>query len=135
MPQEDYLKREIDKLGKVLQKAIADLLGLKLKGRIMEGIELTNSVLNEQLDISLHSLVFLPDDQIISFLYETKNLSNVHVELLADLLFEYAAQSADPAPIFKKALLLYDHVSGNSADYSVNRHFKSEAIRKLLAQS
>ncbi|MDF2436369.1 MAG: hypothetical protein K0Q95_745 [Bacteroidota bacterium] len=135
MPQEDYLKREIDKLGKVLQKALADLLGLKLKGRIMEGIELTDSVLKEQLDIDLNSLAFIPEDQILSFLYETKKLSNVHVELIADLLFEYAPESSSPYPIYRKALLLYKHVNDNSVDYSINRHFKSESILKLLAQS
>ena len=45
MEQRDYLKKQIDQLGKVLAKAFSDLLGLKNSGQINVGFELTNQTL------------------------------------------------------------------------------------------
>lgn len=133
MPQEDYLRREIDKLGKMLQKALADLLGLKLKNKLSDGIEAANTVLRSELNISLDALSEIPENELLHYLYETKKLGNVHVELLADLLFEYAEQSISPNVTYKNALLLYEYVTETAIDYSVNRHFKIESIRGFLS--
>jgi hypothetical protein len=132
MPQEDYFKREIDKLGKILAKALSGLNGLKLEGRLPEGIEEINSVFQTELGIDLLALISLPEKEFLSFLLIEKKLNNLQLELIADLLFESVSdQDPDTASKCSKALVLYKAVTENESDYSINRRFKIEAIRQL----
>ena len=52
MQQEDFLKRQIDQLGQVLGKILADLIGLKAVGQIGEGIEASSQALKKEFWIS-----------------------------------------------------------------------------------
>ena len=45
MKQDDYFLNQIDILGRLLGKIIADLLQLISKGKIMEGIEVASEVI------------------------------------------------------------------------------------------
>ena len=47
MEQQDYLKKQIDQLGKVLGKIFSDLFGLKSNGQINAGLEITNQTLKK----------------------------------------------------------------------------------------
>lgn len=56
MEQRDYLQKQIDQLGRVLGKLLADLIGLKNQGEISEGIEIISQKLKDELDLDLESL-------------------------------------------------------------------------------
>jgi hypothetical protein len=134
MPQEDYIKKEIDKLGKVLAKAVSDLLGLKSKGRLNDGVNVTNQTLRTELGIDLEMLAALPANKLLPFLVAEKKLSNVQLELIADLLFESAEHSPAAASKYTGALSIYQAVTETEVNYSINRHFKTELIQRLLRE-
>jgi hypothetical protein len=48
MEQRDYLKKQIDQLGKVLARIFSDLLRLKNSGQINAGLEITNQTLKNE---------------------------------------------------------------------------------------
>jgi hypothetical protein len=133
LPQEDYIKREIDKLGKVLAKALADLLGLKSTGNFREGIQSVNNILQSELNTDIDTLANLPENDLLPFLAK-KNLSNNHLELLADLLFESAAErpKEECRNKYSRALLIYHFVTENDISYSINRRYKIDVIKALL---
>jgi hypothetical protein len=134
MPQEDYFKREIDKLGKVLAKVLSDLLNLKSDNKINDGIELTNQVFQSELDISIAALSEIPENEVLPFLTLTKKLSNIQIELIADILTEVADNTEVKRSMnyYKKAILLYKYITENETDYSVHRHYKIESIERLI---
>ncbi|MCW3101888.1 MAG: hypothetical protein JWO09_328 [Bacteroidetes bacterium] len=135
MPQEDYIKKEIDKLGKLLAKALADLVRLKSKGQLSDALNVTDQTLRTELGIDLEALCALPQNELLPFLAAEKKLSNVQMELIADLLFESAEN--DPAAVSKytRALRIYEAVTETEPNYSINRHFKIELIRRLLREA
>jgi hypothetical protein len=65
LPQEDYLKRQIDQLGQVLGKILADLIGLKTQGHIGEGIEEVNQKLKSELNLNINELTLIPVENFI----------------------------------------------------------------------
>jgi hypothetical protein len=134
MPQEDFIRREIDKLGKILAKALADLLGLKLDGKVNEGIDALNETLKKELNFTIDTLIDLPENELFSFLITTKKLNNTHLELLADMLVQVAETSNDDRSktAYKKALIIYKSVTENEINYSINRHYKIESINQQL---
>jgi len=134
MPQEDFIKREIDKLGKILAKALADLLGLKLDGKVNEGVDALNVTLKKELNFTIEELIDLPEDELFSFLITTKKLNNNQLELLADMLVQVAETSNDNRSTiaYKKALIIYKSVTENEINYSINRHNKIESINQQL---
>lgn len=133
MPQEDYIKREIDKLGKVLAKALADLLGLKSTGNFQDGIKSVNDILQSELKTDINILSNLPENDLLPFL-ANKNLNNNHLELIADLLFESAAECSieECRNKYSRALLIYRFVTENDISYSINRHYKIDMVNGLL---
>jgi hypothetical protein len=132
LPQEDYIKREIDRLGKVLAKALSDLLGLRSEGKLQEGIQSANETLRSELDIDLDILVSLPEKELLLLLTQ-KGLTNSHLGLIADLLAESISgpATADEQKL-SRALLIYSFVSNNDLSYSMERHLKIEKIRTQL---
>jgi hypothetical protein len=136
MPQEDYIKREIDKLGKLLAKALADLLGLKSKGKLPEGIEAANVILQSELELDLNALLSIPENELLTVL-SRKKLSNVHLEYIADVLFESADGGIDDLSLAKysRALIIYKAITDQEINYSINRHFKIDAIRAISGLS
>jgi hypothetical protein len=134
MPQEDYLKREIDKLGKILAKALADLLHLKSAAKIPEGIENIEKVFETELNVSIKSLLFIPETEFLSFLVQRKNLNNKQLELIADIFTELAdhSEEATSSDIYKRALLIYKYVTENEIDYSIHRHYRIESLTELI---
>lgn len=134
MPQEDYLKREIDKLGKVLAKVLADLLKLKSANKAADGIESVNEVFKTELDITINALLDIPETEFLPFLLLNRKLNNNQLELLADILTEAADDSENEKAllIYKRSLLIYAYVTENETDYSVNRHYKIESLTALV---
>jgi hypothetical protein len=59
MEQRDLLKDQIEQLGKVLAKVLADIIGFKGQGQAVEGIQKTNEALQEEADINIESLLNL----------------------------------------------------------------------------
>ncbi|MHC1704517.1 MAG: hypothetical protein AB9846_11465 [Tenuifilaceae bacterium] len=139
MQQEDYLKRQIDQLGRVLGKILADLLGLKTQGQAGQVIEVTNLALKDELDLNIDDLIALPEEEFISTLVVGKKLNEMHLEKLAEILFLIAEDSKyqekenkKSKELYLRAFLIYDHLNRTSSTYSFDRQYKIEEIRKIL---
>jgi hypothetical protein len=63
LQQEDWLIRQINQLGRVLGKILADLLGLKTRGQLGEGIEAAEQTLKNELDLNIDVLIIIPTQE------------------------------------------------------------------------
>ena len=134
MPQEDYFKREIDKLGKFLAKALSDLRHLKSVGKVQEGIDKVNKTFETELDISVDSLLDLPVNEFLDLLINSKKISTLRMEYIADILSEIAdnLENTKALTAYKKALTLYKYIVDNESDYYIGRHYKIERISSVI---
>ena len=70
MQQEDFIKRQIDQLGRVLAKILSDLSGLKTQGSLSERIEVVDQTLKNSLDLGIEDLISIPPNK---FIWNTKS--------------------------------------------------------------
>jgi hypothetical protein len=139
MEQEDYLKRQIDQLGRVLGKILSDLCGSKSKGLISSGIDTANHDLKNELDLDTSFLVSIPASKLIDTLQQRNEMTVQNLDRLADILFTIAEGMDQPLDgnensrrLFERALIIYKYVDQSGPTYSFDRHFKMEIIERIL---
>lgn len=134
MGQEDYLKRQLDQLGRVLSKMLTGLLGLKDKTTPDNEIDQVNQELKAELGFTFDEFARLENEELIRILEIEKQFSNTHFEKLADL-FLFIADNSDNIrgkQFYEKSLLLYKHLEETESTYSRDRYIKVERILKNL---
>jgi hypothetical protein len=136
MYRRDYFKKQIDELGRVLAKLLTDLLQLKNDGNTTIGTETTNEVLQKELTISLPQLLCIPEDAFIQEL-KNKRVTDDNLNCLADILLVLAETGAEQDALqqkllYKKCLLLLEHVQGSDSTYSMERHEKIKRIKNMI---
>ncbi len=87
MQQRDFIKEQIEQVGRTLGKIMAGFLGYKTDGTITTGIEIANEQLQSELDIDIEKLVDLNAEELEIYL-EPKNFTDVHIDMLAEYLFD-----------------------------------------------
>jgi len=116
MPQEDKLKREIDRVGLALAQLLSKFLG---NGDSFEqALPQIALQVSEQLDLDLHVLLNLPDEDALDLLLNGKKFSSNHIKALADLLYQISINELDPmlfVNLRHKARLLYEYVNSHGA--------------------
>jgi hypothetical protein len=139
MQQEDWFMRQINLLGRVLGKILADLLGLKAQGRVAEGIEAAEQTLISELNLNIDELLSIPTDHFIKTLQEGENFSDDNLDALAEIFFLMAeeldrtgADADKKNKLFERSLTIYEYVDKAGSTYSVERHAKIELIKSLL---
>lgn len=134
MKQDDYFLKQIDILGRILGKIVSDLLKLKNKGEIMEGIEITTQALKNELDLNLNDILLLQNEKIVEFLQEEKKFDNGHLDKLAEILFilGYDHVSENRINSLEKSLTIYEYLNKNSSTYSPERITRIGKINKVL---
>jgi hypothetical protein len=139
MQQEDWLIRQINQLGRVLGKILADLLGLKARGQVGAGIEAAEKELKNELDLDIDVLISIPKEEFIKSLQDGKKLSDENLENLAGIFF-LIAEELDHKDIaiekmkklYERSLIIYEYLDKTSSIYSFDRHFKIERIKKAI---
>lgn len=140
MGYEDYLKRQFDKLGQVLGKLLADLIGLKTQGKAEQGVEIVNQTLKAQIDIDIDQILSCPDEVLVEWLSGNISPDLHRIELIADILYEIAEfyklnQPKDTAiSLIKKVLTLYEYIDNTSSVFSFDHHSKTEKLQNMLQQ-
>jgi hypothetical protein len=136
MQQEDWLIRQINQLGRVLGKILADLLGLKTKGQVGEGIEAAEQALKGELDLDISHLAAMPTDRFIITLREGKQFTDENFEMLADIFLIVAEEldqndrdNGKKKQLLEKALIIYEYLDKTGSTYSFERHNKIEKIK------
>jgi len=139
LQQEDWLIRQINQLGQVLGKILADLLGIKNKGRVGEGNEVAEQALKSELDLDINDLAKMPADRFIKTLQEDKQFNDENFEMLADIfltiseeLDQSGTDDKKRKKLYEKALIIYEHLDKTGSTYSIDRHNKIEKIKNAI---
>ena len=139
MQEEDWLIRQINQLGRVLGKILADLIGLKTQGQIGEGIEAAEQTLNNELGLNIDDLTSIPTEQFIKTLQEGKKLSDDNFDKLADIFFLFAEELDERGTdnekmkkLYERSLTIYEYLDKTGSTYSFDRHFKIDKIKNVL---
>jgi len=126
MEERDYFKRQIDLIGK--KNSVGN----------SGGIEITNQVLKEELDLDIDFLIAIPKDKIIDLLKIEKGLSDENLELIAEILIvnlrnsDHKMEEIDRINLYEKCLTIYEHIEKSDKTYSFERNTKIQNIRSLL---
>ena len=134
MERRDLLKDQIEQLGKVLGKILADFLGLKSTGDVAQGIEISNERFQSELDIDIEKLLTLNRSDLKEYL-RTRKLMAGHFELLSGYLTEIGKTKTTKAEMdlyFKKAIELLDIADEISKTVSFERMNKKNEIKNVL---
>ncbi len=117
MQQRDIIKDQIEQLGRVLGKLIANFFSLKTEGNVIEAIQVTNAELQSGLDIDIDELVRLEPKELQEYI-ESKHLVDLHLDQLSSYLFEIGIHEksidGDSHKWFMGAKRLLDIVSEKS---------------------
>lgn len=134
MEQEDYLKRQIDQLARILGKILTDMLGLMNQGQLSAGIQMSIQALKEELDIDIQELIELETSHFIPSLQTEKGFTDKALDQLAAILLAIAdnQHDGDSKKVYHKCLAIYEYLEKVDKTYSVERNMKIDRIKKLL---
>jgi len=136
MEKRDLIKDQIEQLGKVLAKILSDFLGLKSKGQVSLGIEISNERLQSDLDIDIKKLTTLTKKELKDYL-ENRKLTAEYLEILSKYLKEVGLReiqtNKEKARMWlKKAIELLDVADEISKTMSFDRINKKNEIESVL---
>lgn len=136
MEKRDFLLNQIEQLGKVLAKILSDFLKLKSDGNGAQGIEISNERFQSELDIDIDELLTLSSNELKSYL-ETRSLTDNHIEIISDYLFEigkmeFENNEAKEKLTLEKAYELLDVADDISRTTSFQRISKKNKLKNLL---
>ena len=136
MERRDILKDEVERLGRVLGKILADLLDWKAKGNLSEGINATAEALKRELDLDLNTVLGLDRSALAEYL-DRQDYTDDHLEILVDVLLEMGKASTQVTGYasdryFYSALDILDAIDSRSSTLSFDRVNKRLHIEQLL---
>lgn len=139
LEQRDYIMKQVDQLGRVLARALSNLLGLKSQGDVSSGIEIVNEALKGELYLDIEKLIAIRTDAFIAMLKEERNFSNENLDSLADILLLEAdnitteqGKNDKRKMLYEKCLTIHQYLEKSEATYSIDRHLKIERIKKMV---
>ena len=138
MEQRDFIRDQIEQLGRVLGQAIASFLGLKSTGNVSKGIEVANQQLKSELDIDINELLNLSKIELKKY-FNNRNFSDEHLEQLAEYFKEIGKSKVDydkkgAKTHLKKAITLLEIVDETTKTMSFERINKKTEINNVLQQ-
>ena len=138
MEQRDYLKDQIDQMGKALAKVLSDLMGLKTKNEPQGALNQVNQQLKTQVDLDLDKLLKFSTDERQVFL-ENDTFNAANLEKLAKILKEMGNLAAENradyvSAYFKLALELLNSADEKSKAISLERIQEKQNLEKLIEQ-
>lgn len=129
MEQRDYILREIEKIGMLIQAMLGKL------GSIddIEKADQNNTVLSEELfkelGFSLDELLKLDSSDFSAILLNNKGLNGKNIELLADLLVQLSEKEDNKTSYLQKAFELYSFVNIQERTFCLNRDRKIQELK------
>ena len=139
MERRDILKDEVERLGRVLGKILADLLDWKAKGNLSQGIAATAEALKSELDLDLNTVLGLDRSALTEYL-DRRAYTDAHLEILVDMLLEMGTAATQVAGYasnrcFHSALDILDAIDSRSSTLSFDRVHQRSRIEHLLHDS
>ncbi|MEJ8589728.1 hypothetical protein JSO54_00490 [Riemerella anatipestifer] len=134
MEQKDYIKKQIDQLGKVLGKLLFDLIGVNQSGKVTDGIAFSSEVLKKELGIDLDKLLSIPNQCFVQILTNEFKFSNESLNYLAEVLFYLSENQSEEMKekLLEKTLIIYHFLELNEKIYSIERNKMITCIKQKL---
>lgn len=135
MKQEDYLLREIEKIGTLLMALMGKLKKSEVSTAISIGEQMnaTREMLYQEMGFDLEKFMLLSEDELGPYLSEFVGMNTMNQEYLADLLKEIGEKSHDHGNIYlEKALIMYELCKLEDKTYSFERERKIEEIKQMI---
>ena len=125
--QRDYLMIQIEQLGKVLGKILADLLGIR-SFEESDQYDIIKEQLYSELDLNMDELVFRNNEEFINIISK-KLVNNIMLyEKFSDILSKagdfYNIDSEKRKQYYSKSLLLLQEIVSQTQTFSVDLHTK-----------
>ncbi|HEY0031195.1 MAG TPA: hypothetical protein VGC65_10585 [Bacteroidia bacterium] len=135
MQQRDYIKRQLEELGKVLAKILADIMRLKEHGKIQEAYVLAKDNLVSQFDLDMEHILSLSKEDFQLLIIKGNQLNPTQLNYLAELLYTSAGlleekEEQQINDLYTKALLIYQHLNRVEKTFSIEREKKITAIEQ-----
>ena len=120
-------------MAKVIGKLLADLIGLKSDGHLIEAESIVNKVFETELNFNLDELLAIEDDKFIDFLTKKKQFSLETIEGIANILFELGdafENKKNQRDYFKKAISLFEYLNKERKTVSFDFMVKINKMNK-----
>jgi hypothetical protein len=134
LQRQDYIIKQIDQLGKVLSKLLADVLGLKHDLKITEADSIVNSVFEKELGFNFDAFLAIKDAEFITFLIFNK-FDLASMEEIANLFFEIGTSSTEKEKqtnCFSKAKIIYNYLNTERKTFSFDFMTKLNAMENQI---
>lgn len=135
MIQRDFIKRQLEELGRAIRKIIADLLKLKELGKLDEGIVIAQETLKSTFDMDIENILSLPLNNFVETLIKEKKYRSVHLNYLGDVLFaaaelfEQKGEKKKSNELNQRVLIIFNYVNQTEKTFSLERNNKIEKIK------
>jgi len=139
MEQRDYLKDQIEQLGRVLGNMLAEFLRLKTAGQLYHGIAVSNEQLKEELDLDIPTILALDSHSLHTYLSDRK-LTPDHMEILSKYLEETGLAMMEETPeegkaYLHQALAMMDMIDETTKTFSFERMHRRTKIKEVLGET
>lgn len=109
MEHRDLIKEQIEQIGRVLGRLLADFFSMKTEGDLDLAIEETNAQLRSELDLDIDQLIHFSSEDLEKYILDRK-FRDTDIDKLANYFYEigqFRKSNAQPsAPYFKTAKVL-----------------------------
>ena len=129
---EDYIKREIDKIGKMLA-AIIQKIGVLKETKSDDVVNVAKLELVEGLNLDIDEL--LQKEEFIEILIQEHHFNNDNLEKFADLIFDFIEATDDTDEkqnLIRCIVNIYKYLDENSNAISFHRHYILKELKKYL---
>ena len=133
--QRDYLMIQIEQLGKVLGKILADLLGIR-SFEESDQYDIVKEQLYSELDLNMDELIFRNNEEFMKIISE-KLVNNIMLyEKFSDVLNKagdfYNINSEKRKQYYSKSLLLLQEIISQTQTFSVDLHTKISNLENKI---
>lgn len=138
METEDRLLQQIDMMGKVLAKVMADIFHLKYQPSFNLVQPAIWQALKDEAGLDLTAMLDKPSHELVTYLTTEKQLSESHLAQLSDIFYELgrgdeeAFAEADRRNL-AHAYALYEYLNRTGKIYSMERDNRLRRIGEKLA--
>ncbi len=138
MERQDYILKEIEKIGSVLRYVVQKILDRRTEETTITPAlkEEYNGFLFEELNMDIRAFLAQKDEESVLFLQKQKGFNLANIELLAQTLYQMGAglPKEEQTPYLKRALYIYCWCNTASNSFSLERSAYITKINHQLSK-
>lgn len=133
--KQDYLKKQIDQMARVLGALLTDILGLKNEGKILEIEAQIERTFVKDLGFNFDEVMKTEPVKLIEYLMENKSFEEVHLNHVGNILFELGiekSKASEKQKYYERALVIFEYLQSISTTYSFDYMIKVNRMKEEL---